>query len=267
MMFQFVPTALQRLGHASVAAVQAIGYGGALLAESLSFAISGYRRGQPLRAHAIFEQMRQVGVDALPIVGALSFTVGLMLGIQFMAALGEFGAQSQVVMAVAKSVTREFGVLITGILVAGRSGSAFAARIGSMNVSQEIDALGVIGIDPVRYLAAPTLIAMLLMMPVLTVFANALAILGAALYCSPSLDISVAAYLLQTLQQITVGDIGQGLSKSLVFAVLITIIGVGTGFGVSGGAEGVGRATTRAVVMSISAIIVADMIFSYFLNR
>lgn len=258
---------LQRLGYASVRALQAVGYGGALLIESVGFAVVGYRRGQPVRVRAIFEQMRQVGVDALPIVGGLSFTVGLMLGIQFMAALGEFGAQSQVVLAVAKSVTREFGVLITGILMAGRSGSAFAARIGSMNVSQEIDALGVIGIDPVRYLAAPALIAMLVMMPVLTIFANVLAILGAALYCSPALDISVSAYLMQTLQQVMVGDIGQGLSKSLVFAVLITVVGVGTGFGVSGGAEGVGRATTRAVVMSISAIIVADMIFSYFLNR
>jgi phospholipid/cholesterol/gamma-HCH transport system permease protein len=255
------------VGRRSVGAMQALGYAGALLIESLWFAAAGFRSGQPVRPAAIFEQMRQVGVDAIPIVAMLSFTVGLMLGIQFVAALGDFGAESQVVMAVAKSVTREFGVLITGILVAGRSGSSFAARIGSMNVSQEIDALGVMGIDPVRYLSAPALIAMLIMLPVLTIIANVMAILGAALYCAPTLDISPAVYISQTLQLLEPGDIWQGLSKSVVFAVLITLVGVSTGFGVSGGAEGVGRATTRAVVYSITAIVIADMIFSFFLNR
>ena len=247
--------------------MRGVGYAAALLVESLWFCIAGFRSGQPVRASAIAEQMRQVGVDAIPIVSILSFTVGLMLGIQFVAALGDFGAESQVVAAVAKSVTREFGVLITGILVAGRSGSSFAARIGSMNVSQEVDALGVMGIDPVRYLAAPALLAMLLMLPVLTIIANLMAILGAALYCAPMLDISPTVYVVQTLQLLEPGDLWQGLSKSLVFAVLITLVGVTTGFGVSGGAEGVGRATTRAVVLSISAIVIADMIFSFFLNR
>jgi phospholipid/cholesterol/gamma-HCH transport system permease protein len=256
-----------RVGRRSVGILQGLGYVAALLVESLWFAIAGFRRGQPVRLSAIVEQMRQVGVDAIPIVAMLSFTVGLMLGIQFVAALGDFGAESQVVMAVAKSVTREFGVLITGILVAGRSGSSFAARIGSMNVSQEVDALGVMGIDPVRYLAAPALIAMLLMLPVLTVIADVMAILGAALYCSPALDISVSAYIVQTLHLLDPGDLWQGLSKSVVFAILITLVGVSTGFGVSGGAEGVGRATTRAVVYSISAIVVADMMFSFFMNR
>lgn len=256
-----------KVGRRSVGVLQSLGYAAALLVESLWFAIAGFRRGQPVRLSAVAEQMRQVGVDAIPIVSMLSFTVGLMLGIQFVAALGDFGAESQVVMAVAKSVTREFGVLITGILVAGRSGSSFAARIGSMNVSQEVDALGVMGIDPVRYLAAPALLAMLVMLPVLTVIADVMAILGAALYCSPSLDISVTAYIVQTLHLLDPGDLWQGLSKSAVFAVLITLVGVSTGFGVSGGAEGVGRATTRAVVYSISAIVIADMIFSFFLNR
>ncbi len=256
-----------RLGKRSVDGVRGLGYAGALLVESLWFSVAGFRSGQTVRFAAVAEQMRQVGVDAVPIVALLSFTVGLMLGIQFVAALGDFGAESQVLMAVAKSVTREFGVLITGILIAGRSGSSFAARIGSMSVSQEVDALGVMGIDPVRYLAAPALLAMLVMLPVLTILANVMAILGAALYCAPVLDISPTVYIVQTLNLLEPGDIWQGLSKSVVFAVLITLVGVSTGFGVSGGAEGVGRATTRAVVYSISAIIVADMIFSFFLNR
>jgi len=258
---------LASLGRATVESVAGIGYAGRLLWESLYFSVAGWSIGQPLRLRAVFEQMRQIGVDALSIVTLLALTIGIMLGIQFIAALSEFGAQSQVVVAVAKSVTREFGALITAILVAGRSGSALAARIGSMTVSQEVDALATMGIEPVRYLAAPALLAMLVMLPALTMFADAVAIGGAALYSASSLNITPTAYVLQTLSLLAPGDIWQGIAKAVVFAVLITLIGVSTGFSVSGGAEGVGRATTRSVVLSICYIIVADMIFSYFLNR
>jgi phospholipid/cholesterol/gamma-HCH transport system permease protein len=258
---------ITKLGRNTVAAVAELGYAGSLLIESIYYTVAGWRVGQPVRPRAVFEQMRQVGVDAIPIVMLLSFTIGLMLGIQFISALGEFGAESEVVVAVAKSVTREFGALITAIVVAGRSGSSFAARIGSMTVSQEVDALAVIGIQPVRYLVAPALIAMLVMMPTLTIIANVMALIGAALYCSPTLDVSVGAYLAQTLSALELRDVFEGLSKSAVFAMLITLVGVSTGFGVSGGAEGVGRATTRSVVLSISLIVIADMLFSFFLNR
>jgi len=258
---------LTSIGRATVSAVEGIGYAGRLLVESLYFAAFGWRTGQPMRPRALLEQMRQIGVDALPIVTMMSLTIGIMLGIQFIAALSEFGAQSQVVVAVAKSVTREFGALITAILVAGRSGSALAARIGSMSVSQEVDALEVIGIDPVRYLAAPALLAMLVMLPALTIVSDAVAIAGAALYSSSALNVTPSVYIMQTLALTTPGDIGQGLAKSVVFAVLIALIGISTGFAVTGGAEGVGRATTRAVVLSICYIIVTDMIFSFFLNR
>jgi len=258
---------LHAIGRRTIAAIDAVGYCAGLLAEAVSFTFYGWRRGQPVRATAIVEQMRQVGFDAIPIVALLSMTVGLMLAIQFIATLDEFGAQAQVVLAVAKSVTREFGALITGILVAGRSGSAFAARIGSMSVSQEVDALGVMGIDPVRYLVAPALIAMLVMMPVLTIVSDFAAILGSALYSAPMLDMNLSTYFDMTLNYLKPRDLFEGLGKSLVFAVLITLVGVSTGFSVTGGAEGVGRATTRAVVLSITAIVIADMIFSFFLRR
>ena len=258
---------LENIGRATAHSLVGIGHAAMLFVESLYFAAVGWRRGQPVRLRAVAEQMRQIGVDALPIVVLLAMTIGIMLGIQFIAALGEFGAQSQVVVAVAKSVTREFGALITAILVAGRSGSSLAARIGSMTVSQEVDALATIGIDPVRYLAAPALIAMLLMLPVLTVIADVVAISGAALYASPALNVTPAAYIMQTLSLLTPGDVWQGVAKAFVFAVLICLIGISTGFSVSGGAEGVGRAPPRAVVLSISYIIVVDMIFSFFLNR
>lgn len=258
---------LERLGRRTASSVAGLGYAGMLLVESLWFIAWGWRRGQPVRLRMVFEQMRQVGVDAVPIVALLSLTIGVMLGIQFISALGEFGAESQVVIAAAKSITREFGALITGIVVAGRTGSAFAARLGSMTVSQEIDALAVLGIEPVRYLVAPALIAMLVMLPALTILADAAAILGAALYAAPPLDMTVGGYINQTVHLLEPRDIWEGLAKSVVFAVLITLIGVATGFSVSGGAEGVGRATTRAVVLSISALVVADMLFSFFLNR
>jgi phospholipid/cholesterol/gamma-HCH transport system permease protein len=258
---------LERLGRRTAEVVSTLGYAAMLFAESVWFVVWGWRRGQPVRVRMVFEQMRQVGVDAIPIVCLLSMTIGVMLGIQFIAALSEFGAQSQVVIAAGKSITREFGALITGIVVAGRSGSAFAARLGSMVVSQEVDALAVTGIEPVRYLVAPALIAMLLMMPMLTVLADFVAVVGAGLYAMGPLDISLKAYLMQTLQFLEPRDLWEGLSKSVVFAVLITLIGLSTGFSVTGGAEGVGRATTRAVVASITALVIADMMFSFFLNR
>ena len=239
------------IGRATISALGGIGYAAVLLLQALYFACVGWRVGQPVRLAAVARQMREIGVDALPIVALLGFTIGLMLGIQFIASLSEFGAQSQVVVAVAKSVTREFGALITAILVAGRSGSALAARIGSMSVSQEVDALAVIGIEPVRYLVAPALVAMLVMLPVLTIFANTVAIFGAALYSAPALNVTPVAYVLQTMSLLAPSDIWQGLAKSVVFALLITLIGVSSGFSVTGGAEGVGRATTRSVVLSI----------------
>jgi phospholipid/cholesterol/gamma-HCH transport system permease protein len=259
--------ALDRLGRRSLQALAELGYAAMLLVESLYFTAFGWARGQPVRLRMIAEQARQVGVDALPIVSLLAMTIGVMLGIQFIAALSEFGAESQVLMATAKSVTREFGALITAIVVAGRTGSALAARLGSMTVSQEIDALAVIGIEPVRYLVAPALTAMLIMVPTLTVFANLVALTGAGLYASGPLDMSLGAYLARTLELLEPRDLWEGLSKSVVFALLITLIGTSTGFSVTGGAEGVGRATTRAVVLSISAIVVVDMLFSFFLNR
>jgi len=258
---------LASLGRASFGALAGLGYAAMLLVDALRLAFVGWRQGQPVRLNSIMHQMREIGADALPIVSLLSMVIGIMLGIQFIAALSEFGAQSEVVIAVAKSVTREFGALITAILVAGRSGSALAARIGSMTVSQEVDALAVMGIEPVRYLVAPALIAMLVMLPALTIFANAIAIFGAAVYSAPALNVTPTAYLLQTMSLLSPGDLWQGLAKSAVFAVLITLIGVSTGFSVTGGAEGVGRATTRAVVLSICWIIIADMVFSFFLNR
>ena len=260
-------SSIERIGRATAKTVEEFGYFLALVIEGLYWILAGKFIRQPVRFPAVFEQMMVIGVAATPIVFVLSFAIGIMLAIQGIHTLKTFGAESQVVLGLALAVTREFGPLITGILVAGRSGSSLAARIGTMQVSQEIDALRVMGVNPVRYLVSPVLLAMLIMVPTLTIVADFAGLLGGAIFCNLELGLSYAAYADRTLDILEVNDLTQGLTKSAVFAVIIALVGVSNGFAVVGGAEGVGRATTRAVVMSISYIVLADMIFTYFLNR
>ncbi len=258
---------IEQLGRRSVAATEELGYAFALLGEALYWLILGRRRRQPVRLAATFRQMMEIGVLAVPITTALAFAVGIMLAIQGIHTLRAFGAEDRVVVGIALSVTREFAPLIVGILVAGRSGSAIAARVGTMQVTQEIDALRVIGISPVRFLVSPALVAMLVMVPALTFYADLVAMFGGAVYSVLELSLDLPTYLQRSADALTADDIAQGLWKSLVFAAIIVTVGFINGFTVRGGAEGVGRATTRSVVQSISLIIVADMIFTYFLNR
>ena len=258
---------LEQLGRKIVRAIEEAGYLFALLLESLFWIVCGAFYRQPVRIPSIFTQMMQIGIAAIPIVFVLSFAIGVMLAIQGIHTLKTFGAESQVVYGIAFSVAREFGPLITGILIAGRSGSALAARIGTMQINQEIDALRVMGINPVRYLVAPALVAMLIMVPTLTFFSDLAAMLGGAVYSGIEMGLSFDAYAHQSLDILEVDDIRQGLIKSIVFAIIIVMVGVVNGFAVQGGAEGLGKATTRSVVMAISYIVIADMLFTYFLNR
>lgn len=258
---------IEQLGRRTVAAIEEIGYITALFGESLYWLFLGKQRNQPVRLSSVFREAMLIGVQAIPIVAVLSFAVGIMLAIQGIETLKKFGAEGQVVVGIALSVTREFAPLIVGILVAGRSGSAMTARIGTMHESQEVDALRVIGISPIRYLAAPILIAMLLMLPTLTILADLMGLLGGGLFTAAETQTSMGVYFAQTYEVLSVDDVRQGLVKSLVFAVIITLVGISNGFQVKGGAEGVGRATTRAVVLSISGIVMADMVFTFFLNR
>lgn len=258
---------VEHIGRRTTQGVAEFGYVAALLVESLYWLVLGKHRKQPVRVSAVFYEALQIGVLAVPIVAVLSFSVGVMLAIQAIETLRLFGAESKVVMGVALAVTREFAPLIVGILVAGRSGSAITARIGTMHESQEIDALRVIGVNPVRYLVTPVLLAMLVMVPTLTVLGDFMGMLGGGVYSSIDLHMSLSAYAQRTVSVLTVDDLRQGLIKSAVFAVIIGLVGVSNGFQVGSGAEGVGRATTRSVVLSISFIVLADMIFTYFLNR
>ncbi len=251
------------MGRGAVRGLDEVGFAGVLMGESLFWTLAGPRWRQPVRLSAVFHEMVQTGILALPIATLLSATVGLMLAIQSLYSLGLFGAESFAHVGVALSVTREFSPLIIGILVAGRSGSALAALLATMSINQEVDALRVIGVNPVRYLVAPALLAMLAMLPALVMWSNLMALGMAGLYISAALDLSMAAYVTGTIEVLSPGDLWHGLGKSVLFAVLIVLVAVVNGAGVTGGAEGVGRATTRAVVQGISAIVVTDMIFAF----
>jgi len=257
----------ESVGRSLVRGLEVFGFGASIAAQALSWLVLGHRRRQPVRSAAIVAQMMEIGIAALPIVSMLSLTIGVMLAIQGINALESFGAQHQVAVGVALSVTREFSPLITGILVAGRSGSALAARLGTMTISNEVDALRVMGINPVRFLVVPHLVAMVVMLPALVVWADCLALLGAGLYITTDQGISVGAYVDQTIRYLDVGDVMHGLGKSVIFGVLITVVGVINGASVRGGAEGVGRATTSSVVHAITAIVVTDMIFVFVATR
>ena len=258
---------LDSIGRKTVNGLEEFGYTIILFGESLYFIVLGWRRLQPMRISAAFSHMMQIGIQALPIVAVLSFTIGMMLAVQGIHMLKTFGAESQVIVGIALTMTREFAPLIISILVAGRSGSAITALVGTMQVNQEVDALRVMGINPVRYLVSPVLIAMVVMLPTLTFFADIVGLSGGAFYTWIEMDMTFKVYALRTIEILRTDDVLHGIWKSTFFAVIITLIGFTNGFSVWGGAEGDGRSTTRSVVQSITYIIIADLVISFYLNR
>ena len=253
-------SAVDRLGRNAVHGIEEVGNGGVMVLESLYWLVFGPKQGQPVRMNAVIEQMMGIGITAIPIIAMLGGAISVTLAIQGIYTLRIFGAESHVTAGLAFVVVREFAPMITGILVAGRSGSALAARIGTMKINQEIDALKVMGINPVRYLVAPPLFAMLIMVPCLTVMSAIFGLFLAGVYINFELGVSLSAFWDQVIDILKTEDLFQGLGKSVLYAIEIAVIGVVNGAGVQGGAEGVGKATTRSVVQSISAIIVTAMI-------
>ena len=251
--------ALDHLGQAIFRRLDQIGFAASLFGESLYWLVMGPRHRRRTRLATVFEQMEQIGIEALPITTLLSATIGIMLAVQGIYTLGLFGAESYVYYGIALAIIREFAPLITGILIAGRSGSALAARLSTMMINQEVDALKAIGVNPVRFLVVPALLGMVLVLPALTVWAGIVGLSAAGLYASMSLDLGFYAFMADVFSVLGPGDILHGLLKAVVFAVLIVLIGVVNGIQVEGGAAGVGRVTTRSVVQSIACIIIMDM--------
>lgn len=207
-------------------------------------------------------QAIRIGVDALPIVGLISFLLGLIMAFQAAYQLRQFGANIFVANLVGVSMVRELGPLMSAIVVAGRSGSAISAELGTMVVGEEIDALRTMGINEIRFLVVPRVFAITFTQPSLTLYSNAVGIFGGFLIAVLYLDLSSAAYIQQTISALSLNDLITGLSKSIVFAWIIALIGCHCGLRITGGAEGVGRATTTSVVASIFFIIVADSVFT-----
>ena len=218
--------------------------------------------GKPVRVQRAISQAMQVGVRALPILSLITFFIGLILALQAAYELRKFGALNFVASAVAISMTRELGPLITAIVVIGRSGSAFAAEIGTMKVTEEIDALETMAINPIHFLVTPKFLAMAVMLPCLTIWANSMGILGGALFGVAQADFTWARYVQASLDALFLRDIVTGLIKSVMFGVTITAVGCHEGLSTGAGAEQVGQATTRAVVISIFLVIFVDVIFT-----
>jgi phospholipid/cholesterol/gamma-HCH transport system permease protein len=219
-------------------------------------------QGKPLRLQRAVSQAMDVGVRALPILSLITFFIGLILALQAAYELRRFGAMNYVATAVAVSMSRELGPLITAIVVIGRSGSAFAAEIGTMKVTEEIDALETMAISPIRFLVTPKFLAMIVMLPCLTIWANAMGILGGSLFGVAQADFTFRRYIQVSLDSLFLRDIMTGLVKSVMFGITITAVGCQEGLATGAGAEQVGRSTTRAVVVSIFLVVLVDLVFT-----
>lgn len=208
--------------------------------------------------------MERTGADAVPIVVLINFLVGFVMAFQGAGQLKQFGANIFVADLVGLSVVRELGPLMTAIIVCGRSGASFAAELGTMKVSEEIDALRTMGFGPIRYLVLPRALAVMLVLPLLTLLADLVGIGGGLLVGVLSLDLTVSAYLSETQKALTVWDVFSGVLKSVVFALAISLISCQQGFATTGGAEGVGRRTTSSVVAILFSLILIDAGFTVF---
>ena len=250
------------LGRGGGWALDALGLVGSLATLGLSALRSlskSLARAQPLRARAIAAQMLEAGNRSLPLVGLISALIGMILALQSAYQLRQFGAVTLIADLVAISVTRELAPLLAAIVVAGRVGSAIAAELGTMRVSEEIDALTVMGIDPISFLVVPRVLGLVVTLPCLTAFSDALGILGGFAVATLGLGLAPVPYLRASLDALVLEDIFGGLLKAACFALVIALVGCQRGLTVRGGPEQVGRATTSAVVTSILLVIVVDL--------
>lgn len=255
---------LERLGKGTADGfsgfVDVLGFFGLVLAR-----IGGtIRNPKRLRLTSLVHHMHEVGYNAVPIVSLMAFLIGIVLAFQGSAQLTQFGAEVFVVNLIAISILRELGILLTAIIVAGRSGSAFTAAIGSMKVREEIDAMRTLGLDPIEVLVVPRVVALIVMLPVLGFIANVTGLLGGALMSWVELGVSPGMFVTRLYDTTGVWHLAIGLIKAPFFALIIGVVGCYMGMNVGGSAESVGRLTTKSVVLSIFAVIVVDAIFSIF---
>jgi phospholipid/cholesterol/gamma-HCH transport system permease protein len=215
-----------------------------------------------LRFVSLVNHMEHVGLNALPIVGLLSFLIGVVLAYQGADQLRRFGAEVFTVNLLGVSILRELGILIAAIIIAGRSGSAFTAQIGTMKVNQEVDALLALGLDPIEILVLPRAFALILTLPLVGFYANLMGLAGGALMSLVVLDLSLGQFVSQLNEAVTTTTFWVGMVKAPVFAFIIALVGCYCGLKVKGNAESVGLMTTQSVVEAIFLVIVTDAAFS-----
>jgi len=260
------PNALVRLGEASIRQFSEGRFALSFLGDAclaLGYVILHPRS---LRGEDTIQAMQRTGVDAVPIVGLISLLLGLIMAFMSAVQLEQFGANIYVASLVSLAMVRELGPIMTAILVAGRSGSSYAAEIGTMKISEEVDALYSMGFNTTRFLVVPKILASVLVVPVLTLFSDLFAIFGGLVVGVSMLNLTAGAYIDQTIQTLSLFDVSWGFFKSAVFGLLIAYVGCLRGFQVRGGAAAVGQATTSAVVSGIFLIILFDSIFAVILT-
>ena len=237
--------------------------------QTLYWVFLGHSSKKPVHSESVFEQMVFMGAKSIIIVFFVTLFTGIVLAMQSAYQLKKMGAVLYVSSLVGVSICRELGPVLTALVIAGRIGAAITAEIGSMKVNEQIEALDTMGINPVRFLVVPKFLALIFMLPCLTVIGDISGMLGGYLVGVYNLKINSALYLQTTYKFLTHKDIYTGLSKAVIFAVIIAMVGCYQGFKTSGGAVGVGKATTISVVTSFILIIVADCIMTgiyYFSN-
>lgn len=254
--------ALDALGRRTVDGLEQVYAGFSFVGETALTVARCLARPSRLRIRPILHNIQSAGASALPIVGLLSFMVGIVVAYQGADQLRQYGANIFVADLIGLSMVREFAPLMTAIIVAGRSGSAYAAQIGAMKTTEEIDAMRTLGIAPLEMLVLPKLFALVIALPLLTVFADALGILGGMVMASVKLQVGFGEFIDRLAKAVSISSFVIGVGKAPVFAAIIVITGCFQGFRTEGGADSVGRQTTRSVVQAIFLVIVTDALFS-----
>jgi phospholipid/cholesterol/gamma-HCH transport system permease protein len=260
------PGALDQIGRETLALVDGLHTQLDYLGSLLDAFVRALRRPANVNWADVGRIMERAGADGFPIVVMITFLVGMVTAFQAIVQLKQFGADIFVADLVALSVTRELGPLMTAIIVAGRSGAAFSAEIGTMSVSEEIDALKTLGLSPYGFLVYPRIIALVVVVPLLTVIGDLCGILGGVFVSMLRLDITISAYFQRTQQVLDLWDVGSGVLKSVVFGWAIALVACQRGLATRGGAAGVGISTTSAVVASLFSLVVIDALFTVIFN-
>ena len=260
------PPALERIGRGAEAGYRELLALLSFIGESALVLAGSIAHPARLRWRPILFNIRSAGFDALPIVGVLAFLIGIVIAYQGANTLRQYGANIFIVDLVGLSMLREFAPLVTAIIIAGRSGSAYAAQIGTMSVTEEIDAMRTVGIAPLEMLVLPKVIALAIVMPLLTVYADALGVFGGMIMSRSQLGVGFEEFMGRFIKAVSITDYVIGVGKAPVFAAIIAVVGCYQGFRTKGGPDSVGRQTTRSVVQSIFLVIVVDSLFSIALS-